>query len=44
MKTLKYLALAVLTISFTACSQEDDFVPQGGNEQEIRVAFTTDAI
>ena len=36
-----YAALALLTLGFTACQQEDDFAPQ---EQEIRVAFTTDAI
>ena len=36
-----YAALALLTLGFTACQQEEDFAPQG---QEIRVAFTTDAI
>ena len=36
-----YAVLALLTLGFTACQQEDDFAPQG---QEIRVAFTTDAI
>ena len=40
-KKLTYAALALLTLGFTACQQEDDFTPQ---EQEIRVAFTTDAI
>ena len=43
-KKFIYAALALLTLGFTACQQEEDFVPQGGNEQEIRVAFTTDAI
>ena len=36
-----YAALALLTLGFAACQQEEDFAPQG---QEIRVAFTTDAI
>ena len=40
-KTFKYIALATIALAFTACSQDDDFAPQ---EQEIRVAFTTDAI
>ena len=40
-KKLTYAALALLTLGFAACQQEDDFAPQG---QEIRVAFTTDAI
>ena len=35
---LTYAVLALLTFGFTACSQEEDFVPQGGNGQEIRVA------
>ena len=38
-----YAALALLTLGFAACQQEDDFVPQGGSD-EIRVSFTTDAI
>ena len=34
-----YAALALLTLGFTACSQEEDFTPQGGvGEQEIRLA------
>lgn len=41
MKTYRNIALALLTLGLTACQQEEDFVPQ---EQEIRVAFTTDAI
>ena len=40
-KKLTYAVLALLTFGFTACSQDEDFAPQ---EQEIRVAFTTDAI
>ena len=34
-KKLTYAVLALLTLGFTACQQEDDFVPQ---EQEIRLA------
>ena len=38
-KKLTYAVLALLTLGFTACSQEDDFAPQGGvGEQEIRLA------
>ena len=40
-RKITYAVLALLTLGFTACQQEDDFTPQ---EQEIRVAFTTDAI
>ena len=40
-KKFIYAVLALVTLGFTACQQEDDFAPQ---EQEIRVAFTTDAI
>ena len=38
-----YAVLALLTLSFTACQQEEDFTPQGGND-EIRISFTSDAI
>ena len=38
-----YAALALVTLGFTACQQEDDFTPQGGND-EIRISFTSDAI
>lgn len=38
-----YAALALLTLGFAACQQEDDFAPQGGND-EIRISFTSDAI
>ena len=38
-----YAALALLTLGFTACQQEEDFAPQGGND-EIRISFTSDAI
>ena len=38
-----YAALALLTLGFAACQQEEDFAQQGGND-EIRVSFTSDAI
>lgn len=38
-----YAVLALMTLGFTACQQEDDFTPQGGND-EIRISFTSDAI
>ena len=38
-----YAALALLTLGFAACQQEDDITPQGGND-EIRISFTSDAI
>lgn len=38
-----YAVLALLTLGFTACQQEDDFTPQGGND-EVRISFTSDAI
>ena len=38
-----YAALALLTLGFAACQQEEDFAPQGGND-EIRISFTSDAI
>ena len=40
-KKLTYAVLALLTFVFTACSHDEDFALL---EQEIRVAFTTDAI
>ena len=42
-KTFKYILLTTIALAFTACSQEEDFAPQGGSD-EIRVSFTTDAI
>ena len=36
MKTYKYIALAVFALSFTACSQEDDFTPQ--QEDIVKIA------
>ena len=52
MKTLRYIALAALTLSFAACTQEEDITPQGdpdavkinatiGNMQ-TRVAYSGD--
>ena len=38
-----YAVLALLTLGFTACQQDDDFAPQRGND-EIRISFTSDAI
>lgn len=45
MRNRKFIhaALALLTLGFTACQQEEDFTPQGGND-EIRISFTSDAI
>ena len=37
-KTFKYIALATIALAFTACSQDEDFAPQGGEVQEIRIA------
>ena len=41
-KKFIYAALALVTLGLTACQQED-FTPQGGND-EIRISFTSDAI
>ena len=32
MKAFKYIALAALTISFAACTQDEDFIPQGDGD------------
>ena len=37
-REITYAAIALLTLGFTACSQEEDFAPQGGDGQEIRLA------
>ncbi len=38
-KKFIYAALALLTLGFTACQQEEDFAPQGGGGvQELRIA------
>ena len=42
-KKFIYAVLALVTLGLTACQQEEDFTPQGGND-EIRISFTTDAI
>ena len=41
---LTLLAAIPLLMGLTSCQQEEDFAPLGGEAQEIRVAFTTDAI
>ena len=43
-RKITYAVLALLTLGFAACQQEEDFAPQVGEEQEIRISFTTDAI
>lgn len=40
MKTYKYIALAVLALSFAACTQEDDFTPQG-NQKDTPLAIAS---
>ena len=37
-RTIIYAALALVTLGLTACQQEEDFAPQGGEAQEIRLA------
>ena len=32
MKTYQYIALAVLALGMAACTQEDDFIPQGNQK------------
>ena len=32
MKAFKYIALAALTLSFAACTQDEDFIPQGDGD------------
>ncbi len=38
MKNYRYIMIAFLTLGFTACQQEEDFAPQIGEEQELRIA------
>ena len=40
MKTYKYIALAALALSFAACTQEDDFTPQG-NQKDTPLAIAS---
>lgn len=40
MKTNKYIALAALALSFAACTQEDDFTPQG-NQKDVPLAIAS---
>ena len=42
-KKFIYAVLALLTLGFAGCQQEEDFAQQGGND-EIRISFTSDAI
>ena len=42
-RTITYAVLALMTLGFAGCQQEDDFTPQGGDD-EIRISFTTEAI
>ena len=37
-RTITYAVLALMTLGFAGCQQEEDFAPQGGDGQEIRVA------
>lgn len=39
-KTYQYIALAVLTLGLAACSQEDDFIPQG-NQKDAPLAIAS---
>lgn len=39
-KTYQYIALAALALSFAACSQEDDFTPQG-NQKDAPLAIAS---
>ena len=40
MKTYKYIALAAIALGFAACSQEDDFIPQG-NQKGAPITITS---
>ena len=40
MKTYQYIALAALALSFAACTQEDDFTPQG-NQKDAPLAIAS---
>ena len=40
MKTYQYIALAALALSFAACTQEDDFTPQG-NQKDTPLAIAS---
>lgn len=40
MKTYQYIALAALALSFAACTQEDDFTPQG-NQKDTSLAIAS---
>ena len=40
--TITYAVLALMTLGFAGCQQEEDFVPQGG-EKELRIATRSTA-
>lgn len=40
MKTYQHIALAALALSFAACTQEDDFTPQG-NQKDVPLAIAS---
>lgn len=40
MKTYQYIALAVLALGMAACTQEDDFIPQG-NQKDAPIAIVS---
>ena len=40
MKTYKYIALVALAFGFAACSQEDDFIPQG-NQKDAPITIAS---
>ena len=43
MKTLKYIALAALICSFAACTQDEDFIPQGDGDA-VKITATIGAL
>ena len=40
MKTFKYIALAALTISFAACTQDEEFLPQETDSDAVKISAT----
>ena len=43
MKAFRYIALAALTISFAACTQDEDFIPQGDGDA-IKISASIGAL
>ena len=43
MKTYKYIALAALAFTFAACSQVDDFTPQG-DQKDTPITIASAAV